>query len=786
MVDIHFMDDTTLSIVSIILDIAGQNYSAPYDSASQPGTAADRNDDDLLQYQVPGGTSLKGYAEPSQSESMGTAINTLLTTVAPMMSAFGLILPILGVILGILEVICALLNPFSVKRAVKKLLKKWVPAFISLFPPLAGVVIALSTIKLILSVVFFILTVVIPSISLLVDNIKTLARVIGDPNNATKAEKDAVRAQMLSLLLELANQLGILAVMKPLLEIIFLILRIGGKLPCKKKKKKKRGGGIPAIYQGARPLNNRLDFSNVADTDNDDDPDTTCCDDDVCPPAFKDPPKGTGILTPTYYGSDSLPFIAWKITPLNGHDRIDDIQPYVQSFREQLNAQLDEGINEALPAGAQGDAAYFRVKVSGRRGIGTTFTLPILKINSRGSGGAMYVMDSRLVSLFGTVNYEIVPNWDMLVARNIVGLGCDPEIFDLNEALAERYPDIESTAGEQFPDLATLRDDFAELQNKVNNGMNAIRNAAMDIIFDKDVASVPLVDGLGLDLDGLFFDDVIPTPADTVIRPGETVVTPIDISIFPRLADISGLPDPGGTPASPGIPPGIPPRNAVPLDTAAQAELADLLGIADPTMANLNLSPQELIPLTEPKDLPYDDNIAAIESVRDNLANTLVDFSNNLKSTMNSVLSKITDRITSTFEVDRHIVRAGGGHRAIIYVTPRDVTGTPLLKNLPSGVDISVDLFTTFGTISNQEVNKDTGVVTADLTSPFPGDAILTARVNTELITEFDGDTQRTRELKVKFVSDAVLPKRRLVSKPNPDSKIQSTQGTAEREPGGN
>ena len=44
---------------------------------------------------------------------------------------------------------------------------------------------------------------------------------------------------------------------------------------------------------------------------------------------------------------------------------------------------------------------------------------------------------------------------------------------------------------------------------------------------------------------------------------------------------------------------------------------------------------------------------------------------------------------------------------------------------------------------------------------------------------------QTIKEIEVKFVSDAVLPKRRLVSKPRTNSPKRNTANMSEREPGG-
>jgi len=238
MAEFHFIQDqTTLSIIQAILDLAGPNFNAPYDSGQQPTDASAKNQDQLIQYQLPGGTSLQGYSEPSMTESMGSAINSMLAVLAPFMSAYGMILPILGIIKGIIEVLCALMNPFSVTKAVIRLFKKWIPPFISLFPPLAGVIIILSTIKAILAIIFYVLTVLVPTIQLIIFNIKTLANAFDADSNEQK--RQAGRDKLTSLIQELLNQLGVFSSISPLLDIILLIIQLVSGFPCSKKKKKK-------------------------------------------------------------------------------------------------------------------------------------------------------------------------------------------------------------------------------------------------------------------------------------------------------------------------------------------------------------------------------------------------------------------------------------------------------------------------------------------------------------------------------------------------------------------
>ena len=59
----------------------------------------------------------------------------MLGLLSPAISAYALLLPVLGVIRGIIEILCCLMNPFCIIPAIIRLFVKWIPPFISLFPP---------------------------------------------------------------------------------------------------------------------------------------------------------------------------------------------------------------------------------------------------------------------------------------------------------------------------------------------------------------------------------------------------------------------------------------------------------------------------------------------------------------------------------------------------------------------------------------------------------------------------------------------------------------------------
>lgn len=642
MANFHFIEDpTALSIIQTILDLAGPNYNAPYDSDSQPNNANERNNETLIQYQLPGGSELKGYAEPASSQNMGSAINSMLAALAPFISAYGLILPILGVIRGIIEIMCAMMNPFAVIAAVIRLFVKWIPPFISLFPPFAGIVIILSTIKAILAIVFFILTEVVPTIQLIINNILDLVEAFGPNGNIQQVTGGIEKLQR--VIKDLANRFGLLGILLPLLELILLLLGLVTGFPCS-------GGKRSDCSRGSLPRGADENFPcDESDTTNE------------CPDLLKNLPEGQALILPSFFG-DSIPFFAYTIITLTGNSRLPELQPFLQDLKSQLDPQLDEPVDEASPYGGDGNSAHFILEITDKRGNVTES--PIVSVR----GNIVLTINPVLIGKIGFVDYKVRPNYPMLVARNIIGVGCHPDVETVINQLQQRLGDTELSALDKNPEARNILRDVQDLNDDLNGSIDRLTGIVDEI------------------------EDAAP--------------------------------------------------NLQPLADRAQEE-------------------------------------------QDFLVDRLINFSEDMKNIMNAVLSRSTDRVTSELEVDKNIVKAGGGDNiATVIVTPRDFTGAAIARNIPDGVDVSVDIFTTLGTLANQQRNNSTGQITAELSSPFPGVATVTAKVNQDFITTFDGNDEVVKELEVQFVADSVLPKRRKVSRVGQTTKSPTGSGS-DREPGG-
>lgn len=656
----HFIDPNSpvVAVLDTILEIAGPNFAGPYASQAQPHNIIEANQETLIQYQMPGGSQLEGHANPASGGNIGTAINSMLGLLSPAISAFALILPILGVIRGIIEILCCLMNPFCVIAAIIRLFKKWIPPFISLFPPLAGVVILASTIKAIMAIVFHIMTEIVPVIQLIFENILNMAQAFQNIDDLSQSQIDAVKIKLDNIIKTLIQKLGVLAVFLPLLELIFLILRLVAGFPCDGGKSDKENASTTSI--GPTTIEFGLES------------DSNCCD-ELCPEIlnFREKiPFGTGVVTASSF-CEYAPIFVYTLHTNN--EVVREVSPFQESREDQLNGCLDEEIKYARPTGSERDRALVRVELNNRRGYIQTF--PALLID----GTNVKFVSPLGPAFLGVVTYKVIPDYDLMVMEGVMPLGCHPDVRKVKSAISARFPDITNSATENNPEAEDIFTDTVEYKTLVDDQIAEITAAVNEVI---------------------------------------------------RFPD-------------------------------------DPVGVGDG-------------PIGEP---PFDDQISRIENARDTLLDEGFNLTNNFTNRLNTIVNRNINPGASTFDVDRDTVAADASDFAIITVTPRDLTGASLLRSVPEGVGVNIEIITDLGEVFEQEFKNARGVVEAKIKSPVLGTATITVRINGELVTDFDGEVETTRTREVRFISDAELPTRRRRSKPSAASKV-NTGTTSERSPG--
>lgn len=627
----HFIDPDS-SVAKIIEGIVktaneislSEDFSAGYNGEDHPYDVKEANSNLLLRFDTPGGGGMEGFANPGKGGNIGSAIHTLLMLLSPFITIYSLILPIFGIIFGILEVLCALMNPFAAIAAVSKLFKKWIPAFMSILPPIAGVALLQQVIEALLCLIYWVMTEVVPTIQLIVDNILGLIEAFANRDDLFDVKLETVEFKLKNLLKTLIQKLGILKAFKPVLELLFLILRLFAGFPCGD------GRSSPGLLW-----------------DRGEESDSTCCS-DFCPPILSDrskAPEGFGVMLPAYYG-DCMPMFVFQMFTINQDIQL--LEPYQESLQEQMFCQMDEEIKYAIPPGATQNRALIKIEISDANQGPFKFTAPVLDIS-----GPWVKIGSPLAIIFNgqLVYYKFKIDYDMMVMQSMIGIGCHPDVKLLKDNLAEKYPMPQVI--EANPEAEPVLEDYISL---IDN-LDLLFNGAFDI-----------VDGIAGD---------------------------------------------------------------------------------------------------EP---PFDDRVDAMNEVQNQAIQLLNDYADTLTTAHEALTNRNMDRSFSLLEVNKNVATADGKDFALITVTPKDLGNSFIARAIPNNIIPKVDILSTFGTITNKRFNNEAGTITAELRSNKIGEAQITAKVNNNLITDFNPEaspSETTRIRTVNFVSDAILPTRRKKTKPS-------------------
>lgn len=189
----------------------------------------------------------------SAMKGVWDAVSNLLTKIAPFLALYSFFQALLNIILCIIDVICALMNPWALRKAVKRLFKQCLPDFLSLFPWAALVVMILSLLLLLMAIIEYLIEVISSYINQILDNIKILIRAI----QVNDADAVIAATNKIAYLLCLFEQLfTILSTFALLFEIVKKLMEMSGRGVCSKG-----SGG-------------------------------SCCDDDFCPTFISSNPNG--------------------------------------------------------------------------------------------------------------------------------------------------------------------------------------------------------------------------------------------------------------------------------------------------------------------------------------------------------------------------------------------------------------------------------------------------------------------------------------------------------------
>lgn len=157
-----------------------------------------------------------------------SAIMNFLNTFMPFLMLYKFLLPVLNLILCILEVLCSLTNPFKVIRALRRLFRRCIPEFLSLFPFFALILMIIALILLIIALIEYIIQRILSIIETILRNILLLNKAVSALNNDSII---AIVKKIGDLLCLLQNIFILFAVFNTIFQIIQAIASLSFRIP---------------------------------------------------------------------------------------------------------------------------------------------------------------------------------------------------------------------------------------------------------------------------------------------------------------------------------------------------------------------------------------------------------------------------------------------------------------------------------------------------------------------------------------------------------------------------
>lgn len=211
------------------------------------------------------------------------ALASLLNQIAPYLGLYRFLQALLNMVLCILDVLCSLMSPRKTKKALKKLFKRCLPAFLNLFPWLALIAMIIALLLLLLALIEYIINRILDLIQQLIENLVKLAEAA----QLQGEEEILAGARKIAYLLCMIEQLfALLIAFQAILAIIQALAGIQGRSTCASGSSKKGD-------------------------------DADCCSDDVCPPFIKNNEVGlSGSLGQLLYYNERNNDVSSLLIPI--------------------------------------------------------------------------------------------------------------------------------------------------------------------------------------------------------------------------------------------------------------------------------------------------------------------------------------------------------------------------------------------------------------------------------------------------------------------------------------
>ncbi len=156
------------------------------------------------------------------------AIKDLLRFLNIFLIPLKLIIPILEMILCIIEILCALMHPFKLVKAMIRLFRVCIPALLSLFPIFALILFIISLLLLILALILYLIERIIAFIKQILANILLLAHAL---NSADDDSIIAITIKLGDLLCLFQGLFVILGIILLIIQVITQLLQLKFRIP---------------------------------------------------------------------------------------------------------------------------------------------------------------------------------------------------------------------------------------------------------------------------------------------------------------------------------------------------------------------------------------------------------------------------------------------------------------------------------------------------------------------------------------------------------------------------
>ncbi len=181
-----------------------------------------------LSMALPGGGTLKPGLSESFSKNIADGVLSILEKFMPFLYFYSFFMPLLNIILCIIEVLCAIPNPFKLIRALRRLFRKCLPDFLSLFPAFALIAMIISLLIVILTLIQYLIAQLAKTINALLINIRVLSKA------ASRLDNDSILSitkKIGYLLCYLQNLFVILGFIGLIIDVIKSVLRLSFRVP---------------------------------------------------------------------------------------------------------------------------------------------------------------------------------------------------------------------------------------------------------------------------------------------------------------------------------------------------------------------------------------------------------------------------------------------------------------------------------------------------------------------------------------------------------------------------